>query len=197
MRKAFRVVDRTSRKVDAAPTAMTRKKKRGSRRLSFIGILDEPVAHAPDGAEESGFALGALPSHWKTARPAVPIVALRLPREQLHRRISRRVEAMFSAGLADEVRALRERHPVWSPTAAQAIGYAETAALLDGTLSRRDAAERIAARTRQLAKRQETWFRHQTQTLWLDINDNDPPEHTARRVLELWRQHGPVPVLSP
>lgn len=141
--------------------------------------------------------LGALPSHWKTARPAAPVVALRLPREQLHRRIARRVEAMFSAGLADEVRALRERHPVWSPTAAQAIGYAETAALLDGTLSRRDAAERIAARTRQLAKRQETWFRHQTQPLWLDINDNDPPEHTARRVLELWRQHGPVPVLSP
>ena len=139
---------------------------------------------------------GSLPKNWQNnASPT--ILALRLPREQLHRRIERRVATMFRKGLVDEVQALRQTYPVWSRTALQAIGYAEACALLDGTLTAHQAAERIVIRTRQLAKRQETWFRHQTQTVWLDIDENDPPDRVAQRVLDLWRQHGPTPLLSP
>ena len=104
---------------------------------------------------------------------------------------------MFRLGLVEEVRALRQTYPVWSATAAQAIGYAEVCALLDGALTEDAAFERIVIRTRQLAKRQETWFRHKTQTVWLDIDDNDPPAHIAQRVLDLWRQHGPATILQP
>ena len=104
---------------------------------------------------------------------------------------------MFKQGLVDEVRALRQLYPFWSATALQAIGYAEACALLDGLLSERAAFEKIVIRTRQLAKRQETWFRHQAQTVWLDIDDNDPPAHIAQRVLDLWRQHGPATILQP
>ena len=82
-------------------------------------------------------------------------------------------------------------------TARQAIGYAEVCALLDGTLSEKAAFEKTLIRTRQLAKRQETWFRHQAQAVWLEIDENDPPAHVAGRVQETWRQHGPTPVLSP
>ncbi len=140
---------------------------------------------------------GRLPDQWRRRAPEAPVTVLRLPREQLHARIERRVARMFETGLVDEVRRLRETYPSWSPTASQAIGYAETCALLDGALTTRAAAERIVIRTRQLAKRQETWFRHQTQAVWLEIDDNDPPERVARRVLEAWRQHGPTPVVSP
>jgi tRNA dimethylallyltransferase len=140
---------------------------------------------------------GCLPQQWKRTPPAAPVTVLRLPREQLHARIARRVAAMFGQGLVDEVRALRQTYPVWSPTAAAAIGYAEAGAVLDGTLTLREAAERIVIRTRQLAKRQETWFRHQTQAVWLEIDDNDPPERVARRVLDTWRQHGPTPLVRP
>ena len=140
---------------------------------------------------------GGLPAQWRRREAPAPVTVLRLPREQLHARIARRVETMFAQGLVDEVRALRQTYPVWSPTAAQAIGYAEACALLDGALTRAEATERIVVRTRQLAKRQETWFRHQAQAVWLEINDNDPPEHVARRVLDSWRLHGPTPVLSP
>lgn len=142
-------------------------------------------------------ARGSLPTQWKRSAPAAPIAVLRLPREQLHARIARRVAAMFRQGLVEEVRALRAAYPRWSPTAAQAIGYAEAGALLDGTLSQAEAAERIIVRTRQLAKRQETWFRHQAQAVWLEIDDNDPPERVAQRVLDTWRQRGPTPVLCP
>lgn len=142
-------------------------------------------------------ARGSLPEQWKRAAPAVPVTALRLPREQLHARIARRVAQMFRLGLVEEVQSLRRDFPAWSATAAQAIGYAEACALLDGALTVRAASERIVIRTRQLAKRQETWFRHQTRTVWIDIEDNDPPERVARRVLDIWRQHGPSPVVSP
>ena len=104
---------------------------------------------------------------------------------------------MFRQGLLDEVRTLRQTYPVWSPTASQAIGYAEACALLDGALTPREAAERIAARTRQLAKRQETWFRHQARAVWLEIDANDSPDAIARRVLETWRLLGPTPVRHP
>jgi tRNA dimethylallyltransferase len=142
-------------------------------------------------------ARGSLPGQWRRDAPRASVAVLRLPREQLHARISRRVAAMFREGLLDEARALRHACPSWSPTAAQAIGYAEALAVLDGALTPAAAAERIAARTRQLAKRQETWFRHQTQAVWIDIDDNDPPARVAERVLETWRQHGPTPLVSP
>ncbi len=142
-------------------------------------------------------AAGRLPGGWDRNAETAPVVALRLPREQLHARIARRVEAMFRQGLVDEVRALRQAYPVWSPTASQAIGYAETCAFLDGALTLREAAERIVVRTRQLAKRQETWFRHQARAVWLDIDDNDPPDAVARRVLEIWRHYGPTTLVSP
>ena len=137
-------------------------------------------------------ACGRLPQSWKTAAAPAAITALRLPREQLHARIERRVRAMFRQGLPDEVRRLREIYPVWSATAAQAIGYAEVCALLDGTLPMRDTLEKIATRTRQLAKRQETWFRHQAAVHWIDIEDDDPAERVAERVLASWRHHGPT-----
>ena len=140
---------------------------------------------------------GCLPRNWQNDAAPATVLALRLPREQLHRRIEYRVATMFRKGLADEVRALRHTYPVWSATALQAIGYAEVCALLDGTLSEKAAFERIVTRTRQLAKRQETWFRHKTQPVWLDIDENDPPALIAQRVLTLWRQHGPTSVLSP
>ncbi len=142
-------------------------------------------------------ARGSLPEQWRRGTPASPVAVLRLPREQLHARIARRVAAMFKAGLVDEARALRQAYPAWSPTASQAIGYAEACALLDGALTPAAAAERTVVRTRQLAKRQETWFRHQTQAVWIDIDDTDPPARVAERVLDTWRQHGPTPLVSP
>jgi tRNA dimethylallyltransferase len=122
---------------------------------------------------------------------------LTLPREQLHNRIARRVDQMFSAGLLEEVRALREAYPAWSITATKAIGYEEACAILDGKLSHEAAREQIIIRTRQLAKRQETWFRHQAKAHWLSITEKETPETIAQRVLDLWRKYGPTRIRIP
>jgi len=149
---------------------------------------------------------GALPAAWREAS-TLSLIGLRLPRAALHARIAARVEQMFAAGLIDEVAALRARFPAsWGTThshtsrgvghvtARQAIGYAEVCDLLDNRLTREQAMAQIAIRTRQLAKRQETWFRHQADVTWIDIAPDAPVAEIATRVLAAWREHGPTPI---
>lgn len=124
--------------------------------------------------------------------PTPPIAGLRLPRAQLHARIAARIEAMWAKGLLDEVRNLREPFAGGASTALQAIGYREALDLLDGRLTPETAKAQMALRTRRLAKRQETWFRHQISVDWVDIPENEPPGVTAARVRSIWSTHGPV-----
>lgn len=94
----------------------------------------------------------------------------------------------------EEVRGLREKYPALSETARHAIGYAEAGEVLDGTLSEEEAIHRTAIRTRQLAKRQMTWFRHQADVVWVDVSPADSIERIAGRVRQVWAAHGPAPL---
>ena len=100
-------------------------------------------------------------------------------------RIAQRLDGMFLDGLAAEVAALRRAYPVWSDTASAAIGYKE---FIDG-LPPAAVREKILVRTRQLAKRQDTWFRHQATPLYVPIGAT--AEETAANVRRIWRAHGP------
>lgn len=79
-------------------------------------------------------------------------------RAALRERIDRRVDEMLAAGALEEVAAARAAGP-FSRTAAQAIGVRELCAVLDGELALPEAAVRMKARTRALARRQLTWMR--------------------------------------
>jgi tRNA dimethylallyltransferase len=107
-----------------------------------------------------------------TIRPC-GIVTLSIPTVLLNERIAGRIAAMFDEGLPEEVARLRAAYPTWSSTAAAAIGYAEVAAMLDGAITRDEAMRRIATRTRRLAKRQRTWFRHQLESVPVDASSHD------------------------
>lgn len=106
-------------------------------------------------------------------------------------RIEARVIKMFEDGLLDEVAELRRNYPGFSETAGKGIGYAEAAAVLDGVIDRKEAIQKIALRTRQLAKRQRTWFRHQLDVDWIRGPEN---KHDVARaaddVMEAWKRHG-------
>lgn len=128
-----------------------------------------------------------------TERGELPVIAgLRYPRETLHARIVERAVGMWNGGLLDEVRLLRQQYPVWSSTALQAIGYREALEVLEGRLERDAGLERMIVRTRQLAKRQETWLRRQLRVEWVDVRPGDEPAALARRVRQLWSHHGPA-----
>ena len=127
-----------------------------------------------------------------------PFPALDIPSPALAHRIEERIDGMFAAGLLDEVAELRRRFPRWSDTAVAAIGYAEAGAVLDGALDEAAARERIAARTRQLAKRQRTWFRNRMNVAWVPgpADAADIPR-AADDVERIWSQHGPHPLVLP
>ena len=82
------------------------------------------------------------------------------PGARLPSRIAARAAMMFDAGWAEEVRALVSDVPSDAP-AWNATGYAAVRALLRGELGREGAIDRVVIETRQYAKRQRTWFRHQ------------------------------------
>jgi tRNA dimethylallyltransferase len=95
-------------------------------------------------------------------------------RDWLAERCDRRLVTMFEGGAIDEVRALlsREDIPANAPVR-RAIGVAEIAAFLEGSLSRDEALERAQAATRQYAKRQYTWLRHQPPADWPRTESTD------------------------
>lgn len=95
------------------------------------------------------------------------LLVVDLPRRLLYDRIDRRVEAMFAAGLVDEVRAAAAAPGGIGPTARQAAGYAEALDVLAGRLSIAEAIRRTQDRTRQLAKRQLTWLRSFKGAVWV------------------------------
>lgn len=85
---------------------------------------------------------------------------LDLPREELYARINARVDRMIADGLVEEVRTLHNLPQPISREAAQALGYKEIFAYLDGQTTLAEAVTQIKTRSRNFAKRQGTWFRH-------------------------------------
>ena len=83
------------------------------------------------------------------------------PSAWLYPRCDARFAAMMEAGAEQEVARLLARKLSPSLPAMRAIGVPEIAALLEGRMSRAEAVVRAAQATRNYAKRQRTWFRHQ------------------------------------
>ena len=102
-------------------------------------------------------------------------------RRELHRRIDARARAMLERGLVEEVQALLQRPGLHrSAPALRAVGYRQTIECLEGRIARDVLAERIAAATRQLAKRQLTAFRQWAGSFWYDPLNPD----TIGRILD-------------
>lgn len=116
--------------------------------------------------------LRGLDRAWTKPPPEYPV--LKIDRSIVRQRIADRLDGMFVAGLEKEKQRLKALYPVWSRTASLAIGYREG-----------DDREKIRIRTYQLAKRQDTWFRHQASAIYV--------EPTVEAVRECWRAHGPWP----
>ena len=125
---------------------------------------------------------------WQGPRPR--LVGLCYERTELNRRIEQRVAAMFAAGLVEETRALRARFPNWSATAAQAIGYAEALTHLQNGVTVQQAMAQTMQRTRQLARRQMTWFRHQVDVEWVEATPQQSLADQAHQVRQAWGRNG-------
>lgn len=121
------------------------------------------VVRALEVYELSGRPLSAWQTEWQSpaaVESAAPrCLCLDVDRAELNTRIDQRACQMIADGLLDEARALRAAGQPLSREAAQAVGYREAFAYLDGRATLAEALARLQTRSRQLAKRQRTWFR--------------------------------------
>ena len=115
-------------------------------------------------------------------------VRLTVPRPVLHQRIRVRAEEMLRRGLIEEVAAvLSEGHQATAP-GLDSVGIREAVDYLHGRRSRESVAAAITISTRQYAKRQETWFRHQLGERVLTLDATRPPEEVAGEIAEAWEK---------
>ncbi len=123
-------------------------KRRIIRALEVFRATGQPLSHRQ--------------THFDDGRAAdqCRVFVLDWPRKELHQRINARVEQMFAGGLIDEVKELTRKYGTLSRTAAQAVGYREVLDFLASDQSSfKVCLERVQARTRQFARRQNTWFK--------------------------------------
>jgi len=93
---------------------------------------------------------------------------------------------MVRRGLIEEVAAvLAEGHGPTSP-GLDGIGIREAVEYLHGLRERDTVAEAITVGTRQYAKRQQTWFRHQLSGNVVTLDATRPPEKLAAEIARLW-----------
>ena len=98
----------------------------------------------------------------KTLRyPDITAVKLDIPPEGLAKKIAVRAKKMLEDGWIEEAQAAINNGLLTSPTAHQALGYKIISSYLNGDFDFNTLYEKICAATRQYARRQRTWFRHQ------------------------------------
>ncbi|MEA2687208.1 MAG: tRNA dimethylallyltransferase, partial [Actinomycetota bacterium] len=107
-----------------------------------------------------------------------------LPRAVVNNRIEARYAEQLNAGFLDEVRALPTDG--LSRTAAQALGYRELLAHLNGDLTLDAAIAEAIRRTRAFARRQRSWFRRDPRITWLGTSGN--PVELLPALLGDWRR---------
>lgn len=93
--------------------------------------------------------------------------AIKMERSILYDRINKRVDKMIKEGLIEEVEEIYKKYNQF-PTSMQALGYKEVVEYLEGKINKEEMIEKIKMESRRYAKRQLTWFRKNSNTIWLD-----------------------------
>lgn len=174
----------------------------GSALHAELAALDPPVARrthphdrprvvrALEVARLGGSISPGGASHWDAPqRHGTLLVHLQVDRAVIHERIDRRTVAMFEGGLLDEVAAIAGRDgsraaTSFSTTARKLHGLEDCLGVLGGDHGRDRAIELMATRTRQYAKRQDTWARRWPGIEMVDATDGDV-QRIAAEVLSL------------
>ena len=115
-------------------------------------------------------------------------IVLDRDREELYRRIDRRVDLMMEAGLPEETRKLKEAGCTRKMVSMQGLGYKEMLAYLDGEYSLEETVRLIKRNTRHYAKRQLTWFKRIQETVWLNCADFADADQLSDHIVSLWEK---------
>jgi tRNA dimethylallyltransferase len=142
------------------------------------------IVRALEVYEKAGVPISSLQKEWERENPPreATLVGLSRPRDILYDRVDARVDAMFAAGLVEEVGKLRGR---LGPTASRALGYREVLDHLDGKMTLEDAVLAVKNNTHNFVRKQMTWYRSLESVDWVEIGDREDPSETAQSVLSI------------
>ncbi len=112
----------------------------------------------------------------------IKTIGLTTSRDILYERINKRVDIMINNGLLDEINNLKDKYPN-SRILNSGIGYKEFSDYLFNNKELKDVIEEIKQNSRRFAKRQYTFFKHQFDTTWFEV-DLDNFDNTINEVLK-------------
>ena len=111
------------------------------------------------------------------------LIGLTCDREELYKIVDKRVDLMIEDGLIEEVKALYEKG-INSKALKTGIGYKELYSYFEGDISLEEAVKLIKKNTRHFIKRQYTFFKHQMDVTWLNV-DFSNFEHTINEAIKI------------
>ncbi len=103
---------------------------------------------------------------------------LNMDRDLLYERIEKRIDIMIENGLVNEVKGLMEKYPS-NLVSMKGLDYKEIIGYLNGEYSLEEAIYILKRDTRHFARRQLTWFKHQSNGIWVNMNDFDSSKDAA------------------
>lgn len=129
------------------------------------------VVHALEICVMTGKPYSSFRKQEKKVRPFRIIkIGLTRPREELYKRINRRVDKMMKDGLLEEA---KEMYPKREVNALNTVGYKELFEYLKGKWTLHEAVERIKGNTRRYARKQLTWYKKDEQIRWFHPDDKE------------------------
>ena len=127
------------------------------------------VVHALEICVMTGKPYSSFRKQEKKARPFRIIkIGLTRPREELYKRINRRVDKMMKEGLLEEA---QQMYPKRELNALNTVGYKEMFEYMKGKWTLHEAVERIKGNTRRYARKQLTWYKKDEQIRWFHPDD--------------------------
>lgn len=103
---------------------------------------------------------------------------LNMDRDLLYERIEKRIDIMLKNGLVEEVKGLMEKYSE-NLVSMKGLGYKEIIGYLNGEYSLEEAIYILKRDTRHFARRQLTWFKHQSNGMWINMQDYESPKAAA------------------
>lgn len=109
-------------------------------------------------------------------------IGLTTNRANLYEKINKRVDKMIDEGLLEEAKKIYETN-IRTKAVLTPIGYKELFPYFENKQTLEEAIDKIKQKSRNYAKRQYTWFNHQLNIKWFDV-DYDNFENTIKEVYE-------------
>ena len=129
------------------------------------------IIHALEICYQTGQTYTSFRTHPKKERPFRMIkIGLTRPREELYNRINLRVDNMIENGLVEEALSV---YPQRELNSLNTVGYKELFHYLDGVWTLEYAIEKIKVNTRTYARKQLTWFKHDSDIKWFHPDEKE------------------------